>query len=376
MQPLAALAFVRAQRGDSLLIQPRVANGPRGRQPRADARHRRGMGHQVSRTALVAIGGNALVLDGERGSIPRQQERAATFAEQVADLIADGWQVLVTHGNGPQVGFILRRGELVAAEAEIEGLPELPLWLAVADSQGGIGHILAVAIDSALARRGMSARAVAVLTHAEVARDDPAFATPTKPIGSQMSAAVAEVRAAQGWTIAESSAGIFRRVVASPRPQRIVEADQIRALLGTGAVVVAAGGGGIPVLRENGGWRSVDAVIDKDRASALLAAITGMDTLVLVTGVDQVYVGFGTPSQRALADLRPADARGYLEAGEFPAGSMGPKVESALQFLDGGGRRAVITSLPRLRDALAGRAGTSITVPDHAGLVSSPGALR
>jgi carbamate kinase len=331
----------------------------------------------MSRTALVAIGGNALVLDGEPGSIPRQQERAATFADQVADLVADDWKVLVTHGNGPQVGFIMRRGELVAAEAEIEGLPELPLWLAVADSQGGIGHILSVAIDSALARRGMSARAVAVLTHAEVARDDPAFAAPTKPIGAQMTSAVARVLAAkEGWTITETSAGVFRRVVASPRPQRIVEADQIRTLLGTGAVVVAAGGGGIPVLREDGGWRSVDAVIDKDRASAVLAAVAGVDTLVLVTGVDQVYVGFGTPHQRALADVRPAEARGHLEAGEFPAGSMGPKVESALQFLAGGGRRAVITSLPRLRDALAGRAGTSITSSDRAGPVSRPGAWR
>ena len=331
----------------------------------------------MSRTVLVAIGGNALVLDGEPGSIPRQQERAATFAEQVADLIADGWHVLVTHGNGPQVGFILRRGELVAAEAAVEGLPELPLWLAVADSQGGIGHILTVAIDSALARRGMSARAVAVLTHAEVASDDPAFAAPTKPIGSRLSPEVARLLAAQeGWTVAETSAGVFRRVVPSPRPLRIVEADQIRTLLGTGAVVVAAGGGGIPVLREDGGWHSVDAVIDKDRASAVLAEVAGVDTLVLVTGVDQVYVGFGTPDQRALADVRPAEARGYLDAGEFPAGSMGPKVESALQFLAGGGRRAVITSLPRLREALAGRAGTSITSPDHAGPRRSTGASR
>jgi carbamate kinase len=327
----------------------------------------------MSCTALIAIGGNALVLDGEPGSIPRQQERAATFAEQVADLIADDWKVLVTHGNGPQVGFIMRRGELVAAEAQIEGLPELPLWLAVADSQGGIGHILAVAIDSALARRGMSARAVAVLTHAEVARDDPAFAAPTKPIGSQMTSTVARLLAVkEGWTITETSAGVFRRVVASPRPQRIVEADQIRMLLGTGAVVVAAGGGGIPVLQEDGGWRSVDAVIDKDRASAVLAAIAGVDTLVLVTGVEQVYVGFGTPEQRALTDVLPSEARAYLADGEFPAGSMGPKVESALQFLGGGGRRAVITSLARLRDALAGRAGTSIMSPDQAGLVPSP----
>ena len=326
----------------------------------------------MSRTALVAIGGNALVLDGEPGSIPRQQERAATFAEQVADLIADDWQVLVTHGNGPQVGFILRRGELVAAEAEIEGLPELPLWLAVADSQGGIGHILAVAIDSALARRGLSARAVVVLTHAEVDRDDPAFASPTKPIGSQMTAAVARLVTEQGWTVTETSTGVFRRVVPSPRPLRIVEADQIRTLLGTGAVVVAAGGGGIPVLREDGGWHSVDAVIDKDRASAVLAAIAGVDTFVLVTGVDRVYVDDGTPDQRGLTVVRPAEAGGYLEAGEFPAGSMGPKVESALQFLADGGRRAVITSLHRLRDALAGRAGTGITSADQDRPVPSP----
>jgi carbamate kinase len=180
----------------------------------------------------------------------------------------------------------------------------------------------------------------------------------------------------QGWTVTETRAGVFRRVVASPRPLRIVEADQIRTLLGTGAVVVAAGGGGIPVLREDGGWRSVDAVIDKDRASAVLAVIAGVDTLVLVTGVDQVYVGFGTPGQRALGEVPPDEARGYLEAGEFPAGSMGPKVESALQFLAGGGRRAVITSLPRLRDALAGRAGTSITRPDQAGSVRSAAVPR
>jgi len=331
----------------------------------------------MSRTALVAIGGNALVLDGEPGSIPRQVERAEAFAEQVADLVADGWSVLVTHGNGPQVGFILRRGELVAAEAGIEGLPELPLWLAVADSQGGIGHILAVAIDNALDRRGVPVRAVAVLTHAEVAADDPAFGDPTKPIGSQMTAEVARMRVGEeGWVVTETSSGVYRRVVASPRPQRIIEADQIQALVTAGAVVVAAGGGGIPVRREGGGWRSVDAVIDKDRASALLAATVAVDTLVLVTGVDQVYVGFGTPDQKALTEIEPEEARSYLEAGEFPAGSMGPKVESALSFLAGGGRRAVITSLPRLRDALAGRAGTSIMSPDHPGTALSPGASR
>lgn len=315
-------------------------------------------------TALVAIGGNALVLDGEPGSIPRQQERAARFAEQLADLVQEGWRVVVTHGNGPQVGFILRRGELVAPEALVEGLPDLPLWLAVADSQGGIGHLLAVAIDAELQRRGLAPRAIGVLTHAEVDPDDPAFAAPDKPIGSVLTPAVAHARQTQeGWTVRETSPGSYRRVVPSPRPLRIIEADQIAALTDLGSVVIAAGGGGIPVVRDESGLRGVDAVIDKDRASALLAATTGVDTLVLVTGVDQVYVGYGTPHQRALADVDLDAMQAYVDAGEFPSGSMGPKVESALRFLRDGGRRAVITSLPRLSDALAGRAGTHVTGP-------------
>lgn len=330
----------------------------------------------MSRTALVAIGGNALVLDGEPGSLPLQQERSAAFAEQIADLVADGWTVVVTHGNGPQVGFILRRGELVAPEAGIEGLPDLPLWLAVADSQGGIGHLLAVAVDTALERRGLTARAVAVLTHAEVDLDDAAFREPTKPIGSAMTAEVARLRtAAEGWSVIETTAGTFRRVVPSPRPLRILEVDQIRGLTTMGAVVIAAGGGGIPVARTEQGWQGVDAVIDKDRASAVLAAAMDVDTLVLVTGVDQVFVGFGTRGQRALAEVSAAEMATHLAAGEFPAGSMGPKIESALQFLHNGGQRAVITSLPRLRDALTGGAGTHITTSGGEP-ATSPGAAR
>jgi carbamate kinase len=312
-------------------------------------------------TALIAIGGNALVLEGEDGSLVRQRERAAEFGAQVAALVEAGWRLVVSHGNGPQVGFILRRGELVAPEAPIEGLPDLPLWLAVADSQGGIGHILALEVDNALQRNGLSTRAVAVLTHAEVDGDDPAFETLTKPIGSTMTSDVARLRVTEaGWTVTETSDGVFRRVVASPHPRAIIEADQIRALAATDAVVIAGGGGGIPVIRDEHGWHSVDAVIDKDRASALLAARVGLDTLVLVTGVDQVYVHYGTEQQQALTQIDAAEARRYLEAGEFPAGSMGPKIESALQFLDAGGRQAVITSLGRLPDALAGSAGTRI----------------
>jgi carbamate kinase len=331
----------------------------------------------MSRTAFVAIGGNALVLDGEPGSISQQQERAAHFAEQVADLVQQGWTVVVGHGNGPQVGFILRRGELVAPEAGIEGLPELPLWLAVADSQGGIGHLLAIAINSALVRRGLVTGSVAVLTHAEVDPQDPAFDNPTKPIGSQMTREVARARTSQeGWTVTETSAGVYRRVVPSPRPQRIVESEQIRALVTAGAVVIAAGGGGIPVVRDGDRWTGIDAVIDKDRASAVLAASIGVHALVLVTGVDQVYVGFGTAEQKALGEVDPATVRAYLDAGEFPAGSMGPKIESALQFIEEGGGRAVITSLPRLSDALAGAAGTHILPAVAAASTQSAGAAR
>jgi len=312
-------------------------------------------------TVLVAIGGNALVLDGEPGSVERQMERAAQFAQTVAELVADGWSVVVTHGNGPQVGFILRRGELVAPDATVEGLPGLPLWLAVADSQGGIGHMLAVSIDTALAARGLGQRAVAVLTHAEVDGDDPAFHQPTKPIGGQMTAETARRRVAEeGWAVTETGPGQYRRVVASPIPHTIVESGAIKGLVDSGSIVIAAGGGGIPVVRDERGWHPVDAVIDKDRASALLAGQIELDTLVLVTGVDQVFVDFNTPQARPLGEVGVEELRRHLAEGQFPAGSMGPKIQSAIDFIESGGQRAVITSLGRLREALAGTAGTQL----------------
>lgn len=321
----------------------------------------------MTQTVLIAIGGNALVLDGEPGSIDRQLERAATFATTIAELVSDGWTVVVTHGNGPQVGFILRRGELVAPDATVEGLPDLPLWLAVADSQGGIGHMLAVAIDSALDAAGVDTRAVAVLTHAEIDPGDPAFGNPTKPIGGQMTAEVARRRVAEeGWVVAETEPGHFRRVVPSPVPRTIIEGKQIRSLVDSGAVVIAAGGGGIPVVRAANGWESVDAVIDKDRASALLAAEIGLGTLVLVTGVDQVYVDFKKPTQRALDRVTVDELRRHLDDGQFPAGSMGPKVESAISFVKSGGRQSIITSLTGLREALADRTGTHVVSTEGA----------
>jgi carbamate kinase len=313
-------------------------------------------------TALIALGGNALVHEDESGSIQRQSRRAREFAVVIADLVQAGWRVLLTHGNGPQVGFILRRGELAGPSAESEGLPELPLWLAVADSQGGIGHLMALALDSEFADRGMPQRAAAVLTHVDVDADDPAFDRPSKPIGGVMDEATARLRREQaGWTLAETSPGHWRRVVASPRPQAVLEVDHIAGLLAGGAVVIAGGGGGIPVVRAEHGWRVVDAVIDKDRTSALLGAAVGIDQLVLVTGVEQVMLDFGTPQARALGEVSAADMARHLKAGQFPPGSMGPKVEASLDFLTGGGGCAVITSIGSLQEALSGRAGTRIT---------------
>ena len=312
-------------------------------------------------TVLIAVGGNALVLDGEAGSVERQLERAANFAESIAELVSEGWTVVVTHGNGPQVGYILRRGELVAPDATVEGLPALPLWLAVADSQGGIGHMLAVAIDSAVLRRGLETRAVAVLTHAEIDIDDPAFSKPTKPIGGQLSAEVARRRVAEeGWVVTEMAENNYRRVVASPIPRTIVESRQIRVLVDSGAIVIAAGGGGIPVVRDANGWHAVDAVIDKDRASALLAKEIDVATLVLVTGVDEVYVDFNKPGQRALRNVGVDELRGHLADDQFPPGSMGPKVQSAIDFVENSGGRAIITSIGKLPEALAGTAGTVV----------------
>ena len=242
-----------------------------------------------------------------------------------------------------------------------EGLPSLPLWLAVADSQGGIGHLMSLALTSELATRGFPQRAAAVLTHAEVDAADSAFQAPSKPIGGLLDEATArDRRERSGWTVTETGPGVWRRVVASPRPLAFLETDQIAALMDADAVVIAAGGGGIPVVRDATGWTVVDAVIDKDRASALLGGLVGISHLVLVTGVDNVVVNFGSPDSEALHDVSAERMRGLLAEGQFPPGSMGPKVESSLDFLARGGSAAIITSITSLREALAGRAGTHI----------------
>jgi carbamate kinase len=312
--------------------------------------------------AVVAIGGNALILEGQQGTIAEQYENARETAQHIAALVAAGWGVVVTHGNGPQVGFILLRSELVPKDAPI---PKLGLEMSVADSQGGIGHILSQALLNELAELGLPDRVVCVLTHVVVAADDPAFEAPTKPIGPFYTKAQSDERAAlDGWTMIEDSGRGFRRVVASPEPVRIVEQAQIRSLVDAGFVVIAVGGGGIAVVETAPGrYRGVEAVIDKDRASALLASSLDVPLLVLSTGVEQVAVHFRKPDERWLDRITASEAAAYLAAGEFPKGSMGPKVEAAIRFIERGGQEVLITTPASLERAIAGETGTRI-VPD------------
>ena len=316
----------------------------------------------TAKTLLIAIGGNSLILEGQRGTIAEQFENSRTTARQIGALVSAGWRVVVTHGNGPQVGFILQRSELSGDDAKI---PRLSLDMAVADSQGGLGYIVGNSLVSELGRLGHRDRVACLLTQTVVDADDPAFTRPAKPIGAFFSAE--EVHAHQtrdGWIMVEDAGRGYRRVVASPRPQRIVEAPAIRALLDAGFVVIGAGGGGIPVVETAPGvYRGVEAVVDKDLASALLGAALGVSVLLLSTSVENVAIRFRKPDQRNLERITLEEARGYLAAGEFAAGSMGPKIEAAIAFLEQGGREVLITSRDHVADAVAGRTGTHITAP-------------
>lgn len=317
----------------------------------------------MDRRAVVAIGGNALILDGQRGTIAEQYENARETAQHIAALVASGWGVVVTHGNGPQVGFILLRSELVPEDAPV---PRLSLEMSVADSQGGIGHILGQALLNELGARGLPDRVVCVLTHVVVVETDPAFREPTKPIGPFYTREQSDERTARnGWTMIEDAGRGYRRVVASPEPIRIVEGAQIRSLVDAGFVVIAVGGGGVAVVETAPGrYRGVEAVIDKDRASALLAASLDIPLLVLSTGVEQVAVHFRQPDERWLDRITASEAARYLADGEFPKGSMGPKVEAAIRFLEHGGQEVLITTPASLERAIAGETGTRI-VPDE-----------
>lgn len=307
--------------------------------------------------ALLAIGGNALIRDRTHESIPDQYDMVCALAGEIADMIEAGWRVVVTHGNGPQVGFILRRSELSIAE-----VPPVPMDYAGADIQGAVGYMFVKALHNAFRQRDLRHRAVALVTQTIVDRNDPAFADPTKPIGSHMEEARAKALAAKyNWTVREDAGRGWRRVVASPKPQAIVETEVIRGLAQEGHVVVACGGGGIPVIEdEKGDLQGVEAVIDKDFASSLLARNLGADALVLPTGVEQVALDFNKPTQRWLERLTLAEARRHLAEDQFDKGSMGPKVAALIEFVAGGGGLGLITDPPNITRALRGETGTRI----------------
>jgi len=309
----------------------------------------------VAPTVVLAIGGNALAPAG-LGEFADQEERARGVARAAVAIVEAGERLLVVHGNGPQVGALAMAQEAVSRE-----VPPQPLFVLGAMTQGQLGYLLAQAIGDALAEAGHPRTVAAVMTQVVVSPDDPAFGAPTKPIGPFFSQGRATRLAdARGWSVAEDSGRGWRRVVASPEPIEVVEAQEIGRLLDAGEVVVACGGGGVPVARVGRELVGVDAVIDKDFAAALIGRLVGATSLLLVTGVDRVLLDFGTPSERALESMTVAEARAHLADGQFPAGSMGPKVQAAVQFVEAGGGTAIVTSLERIADAVAGTAGTRI----------------
>jgi carbamate kinase len=310
------------------------------------------------RPAVVAIGGNSLITDKAHQSVQDQNLAARETCRHVAAMIQAGWTVVVSHGNGPQVGFILRRSELAAHE-----LHEVPLDVCGADTQGAVGYELQQSLYNEFLQRGIDREAVTLICQTLVAADDPAFAHPSKPIGSFMDEAMAQRRRAEGWNLIEDSNRGWRRVVASPLPRRIVELPAIRRLIEGGTIVITIGGGGIPVVAsDTGELRGVAAVIDKDLASALLAANLGADLLLISTAVEKVALYFGTPEQQDVDHLTAAQAREYLEQGtHFAAGSMAPKIQAVLNYLDAGGKEAIVTNPENIERALRGETGTRIT---------------
>lgn len=307
-------------------------------------------------SALIAVGGNSLIRAGEKGTIAEQMNNARLISKAIVAFLAAGFRVVLTHGNGPQVGAALLRSERAAGQVY-----ELGLDVCVAATQGEIGYILQQALQQEMRQAGIPQAVTTVLTQVVVAADDPAFQRPAKPIGPFYSRESAEEKTRVfGWQMVEDAYRGYRRVVSSPEPLEIVEEDVIRRILEQGMLAIAVGGGGIPVVRENGRFRGVDAVIDKDRSSVLLALRLPVELLVFPTDADFVYLNYRKPNQRPLARVRASEMREYWDAGYFPPGSMGPKIEAALRFLYGGGREVIITSHGKLASVLRDNGGTHI----------------
>lgn len=314
----------------------------------------------AKKLAVVAVGGNSLILDPKKVSVEDQYIAAAETSKHIADMIEAGWDVAIGHGNGPQVGFILRRSEIAA---KYEGMHEVPLDVCGADSQGAIGYALQQTLQNELVRRGIKKPVATVVTQVKVDKNDKAFQNPTKPIGGFMDEAEAKKREAEmGWNIVEDSGRGWRRVVASPIPMEVVEIESVRALIKAGVVVITVGGGGIPVLDDGkGGCVGTAAVIDKDYASSLLARLIDADLFVISTAVEKIAINFGKPNQQWLDHMTLAEAKAYLAEGtHFAKGSMAPKIQAIINYLEAGGKEALVTNPENIGRALRGETGTRI----------------
>lgn len=314
----------------------------------------------MTKLAVVAIGGNSLIKDEKRKAVEDQYDAAKETTFHIADMIEAGWDVAIGHGNGPQVGFILRRSEIAA---KVEGMHEVPLDVCGADSQGAIGYALQQTLQNELQHRGIKKTVATVVTQVLVDKNDDAFKHPSKPIGSFMDAAEAKRREKEmGWSVVEDAGRGWRRVVASPLPKEVVELDAVETLIKSGAVVITVGGGGIPVVDAGDRqYQGVAAVIDKDFASSLLASLIKADLFLISTAVEKVAINFGKPDQKWLDKMTLAEAKQYLAEGtHFAKGSMAPKIQAIIWFLENGGKQALITNPENIGRALKGETGTWI----------------
>jgi carbamate kinase len=315
------------------------------------------------KVAVVAIGGNSLIKDAKHQTVEDQYEAAKETTYHIADMVEAGWDVAIGHGNGPQVGFILRRSEIAA---KVEGMHEVPLDVCGADSQGAIGYSLQQTLQNELFRRKINKNVATVITQVLVDQADPAFQKPSKPIGGFMEQAEAKRRESEmGWSVVEDAGRGWRRVVASPQPKEVVELDTVKALVNAGVIVITVGGGGIPVIDVGEGeYRGTAAVIDKDFASSLLAREINADLFLISTAVEKVAIHFGKPNEQWLDRMTLSEAKQYLAEGtHFAKGSMAPKIQAIIWFLEAGGKQALITNPENIGRALRGETGTWI-VPD------------
>ena len=311
------------------------------------------------KTALVALGGNSLLRPEDRGTVEEQLEHMRTTCSLLADMVEEGYELVLTHGNGPQVGNILLQNDIASGT-----VPRMPLDICVAQTQGQIGYLFQRTLKNELIKRGMKRDVCSLITQVVVHENDPAFENPTKFVGPYYSKEEAErLKKEKDWKMGETADKKYRRIVPSPEPKKIIESPMIKELIFSGDkgyIVIAAGGGGVPVIEKDGDLRGIEGVIDKDLASAVLAEEIGETFYIMLTRPEQVYLNFGKEEQEAISEMTISEAKRYYEEGQFPPGSMGPKIQASIRFLENGGERVLITSPECLREALKGDNGTYI----------------